>query len=771
MILIINNHDYTAVLDAAHPLTIERTLNAPSVCQLTLALPQDGFLAAPARFQSVSISGDDGTIYFTGYIAATPLPLYAGLAIDGPRYRILIRAVSDEIFLDQALSSSSKAASGLTAGALMSNLATHTGSAALDVSALTLNAPVSHFTPAPGAPFSKSAGEIATRVRATYRAQAGALALNSIPSSVHPLSETDDTVTLANLTLSHDPHRDLANDITVCGEHEPAAYVTEIFQGDGATSSFYLSADPYFPPSSKTTLISELFNSPAIDETVWSGSGGSTYLSLGPGGMVINGGGGVDGQTQLAWLDPVEMAGTLLLEAEGVTLANASTGLLAAFFSGGQDGSSCFAGFQATAQQGTGTVVVQPFLLGSPTGATSVINPARQYTLRIRIHAAEQQRARATYLSFGDNGLINTGGQFVASTATVQFEIQEFVNGVASMPLTLYEGLLSNSPAACTVVAASSLNLHGSIRAIHLTSLGSAWVVSTPQNGAPFTRRLGTAAQSAECRVDRSGRLVFDIGFMPAVGEQIAVTYRAIAPSVGRAVNAASQQALAAQGSPATSSWIGSVTNPPARSSADCRHAAAALAESASSAAALWSGTYRGTNFEFASDVWPGDALAFNVPSCNLTAQVVVRTVKLIYGATVPDLFAYEIAFANDWAQDLAIHTSQSVPADAWLPAPPTPTYAPNLDALTVTSISGNTVTVNTGATAPPGGGFEIRNRDYTFMPGQDPSLVMRGSQPNLTFTRTSAADRFYIRMFDGADPPNYSEFSAALFLHLPLSS
>jgi hypothetical protein len=80
-------------------------------------------------------------------------------------------------------------------------------------------------------------------------------------------------------------------------------------------------------------------------------------------------------------------------------------------------------------------------------------------------------------------------------------------------------------------------------------------------------------------------------------------------------------------------------------------------------------------------------------------------------------------------------------------------------------------VTVNTGATAPPGGGFEIRNRDYTFMPGQDPSLVMRGSQPNLTFTRTSAADRFYIRMFDGADPPNYSEFSAALFLHLPLSS
>ena len=54
-------------------------------------------------------------------------------------------------------------------------------------------------------------------------------------------------------------------------------------------------------------------------------------------------------------------------------------------------------------------------------------------------------------------------------------------------------------------------------------------------------------------------------------------------------------------------------------------------------------------------------------------------------------------------------------------------------------------------------------------MPGEDPGLVLRGSQQNLTFTRASAADRFYVRMFDGASPPNYSEFSAAVFMNLPL--
>jgi hypothetical protein len=56
-------------------------------------------------------------------------------------------------------------------------------------------------------------------------------------------------------------------------------------------------------------------------------------------------------------------------------------------------------------------------------------------------------------------------------------------------------------------------------------------------------------------------------------------------------------------------------------------------------------------------------------------------------------------------------------------------------------------------------------------MPGEDPTLVMRGSQQTLTFSRVSAADRFYIRMYDGSTPPNYSEFSAAVFINLPLSS
>jgi len=163
--------------------------------------------------------------------------------------------------------------------------------------------------------------------------------------------------------------------------------------------------------------------------------------------------------------------------------------------------------------------------------------------------------------------------------------------------------------------------------------------------------------------------------------------------------------------------------------------------------------------------------LLLNAPSTSLDAQVVVRTVKVTYRASYPDLVEYAIQFANDWADDLAIKTSTTVPADAWLPAEIAPTVLANLNNLTVTTLNGTTVAINTGVTPPTGGGFEIRRRDFAFMAGEDPGLVARATVANITFARENSSDRFYIRMYDGATPPNYSEFSAALFINLPLGS
>ncbi|MGB8097095.1 MAG: hypothetical protein WCF17_08065, partial [Terracidiphilus sp.] len=592
MKIVIQSQDYSAVLDGSRPLTIGRTLNEPSVCALALSLPASGTLPAPGRLQQLTVTGDNGTVYFTGYIAATPMPEFAGLGMAGPYYRYAVQAVSDEILLDLALMAPVKGASGLTAGTLVAMLEAHTGLAALNTSGLTLAASVGCFAAQPGAPFSRSAGQVASQVRAAYRAQSGGLTLTAVPAAVHPLNESDGSLTLQNLSLTASVKRALANDLTVCGENEPVAYVTEYFLGDGTTTTFYMAYDPWFPASDKENIVAELFNEPAINTAVWGNPSGNTYFTLGAAGLTMNGGSGVDGQTQLAWIDPVEMGATLLLEADGVTLANASTGLLAALYSGPQTIAGCVAGFQAAAAEGTGAVTVQPIVYGAAAGATFSINPANQYNLRIRVHCPECVRAQATYISFGDSGAITAGGQMNIAPGKLQFEVQQIVDGVAATPVTLYDGAVGGLPAACTVVAASSMNLHGTMRALNLTKLGSGWVVSTPTSGGPYTRRVGTTAESAECHVERTGILAFYTGYVPAVGEQVAVSYRTIGRAVGRQVNAASQEALAAQGTPATAAWIGTVTDPPARCSADCRNAASALAQAAASVSALWAGTY-----------------------------------------------------------------------------------------------------------------------------------------------------------------------------------
>ncbi len=143
---------------------------------------------------------------------------------------------------------------------------------------------MSNFVPDPGAPWSKSAGQVASMARAAYRAVNGALTLAPVQSTVHPLNETDGSLNLANLCLHRQRQARLANDVTVCGEHEPVAYVTEYFLGDGVTTQFYLAADPFFPAASKSTIISELFNESADRRTACGATPAEPgYLSAGRG--------------------------------------------------------------------------------------------------------------------------------------------------------------------------------------------------------------------------------------------------------------------------------------------------------------------------------------------------------------------------------------------------------------------------------------------------------------------------------------------------------
>jgi hypothetical protein len=197
------------------------------------------------------------------------------------------------------------------------------------------------------------------------------------------------------------------------------------------------------------------------------------------------------------------------------------------------------------------------------------------------------------------------------------------------------------------------------------------------------------------------------------------------------------------------------------------------MAQAAAGASALWSGTYKASRASLDADVWPGDTLLLIAPSAGLDAQVVVRAVKVSYLPSLPDLAEYAIAFANDWAETIAMELTDIISPDVYLPQEPETApnaYLANLNALQVVSISTTSIVVNANITPPANGGFEVRSRDYTFGPSTDEDLVLRSPVPNFTITRSVDEEQFYIRMYDGSKPPLYSRLSSAVFTNVATS-
>ena len=337
----------------------------------------------------------------------------------------------------------------------------------------------------------------------------------------------------------------------------------------------------------------------------------------------------------------------------------------------------------------------------------------------------------------------------------------------------LYSGADATPAPYCLFAPLNGGYLQCSIGNITVQQQGPIWVMSTPAGGSPIVRRLGTTAQGADCTMERTGKLRFYPASTPQAGELIAVSYRTSRRSVARLASAGSIATESNGGKlPGTACWIGSVTSPAPRSSADCENAASAILAVSTSRAAAWSGKYTEWNADQQGDVWPGDVLAIASASAGVNASLVVRSVQMDLASTKPGLAKYTLSFANDWADDLAIKTSSSVPADAWLPQQPEmATPLASLNSLAVTSVTGSAIQIAAGVTAPSGGGFEVRRRDWSFTPGPGPDLVLRSPVPNFTIPRQAAMEQYYIRMYDGSTPPNYSRFSSAVFVNLPLSS
>lgn len=250
------------------------------------------------------------------------------------------------------------------------------------------------------------------------------------------------------------------------------------------------------------------------------------------------------------------------------------------------------------------------------------------------------------------------------------------------------------------------------------------------------------------------------------------MTYRVAAPSVARMATTTTGQE-SGTGVPAVSQWIGHVVHPAARSSMDCENACQALLNFSANPSASWKGLYSYYNLQDQQDVWPGDALSFNSPTTGLNTNAIVRAVEIKSTSSFPEVLNYSVQFANDGAETIALKLSDAISPDVLLPFEPQLSpgnYLANLNALRVVSITSTAIDVNTNLSPPVNGGFEVRSRDYTFGSTTHEDLVLRSPVANFTIVRSAAKEQFYIRMYDGSNPPLYSRISCAIFTHVPTS-
>lgn len=771
MKITIDNHDglglldYTPCLSGRDPFVLHRKLNEVTSCTMLLDCNVHSRVV-PSKFSRVIVTPDNGLVMFTGYVVLTPAAKLVGAGVSGLLYLWEATMLSDEMLLDQQVTPVTSGSSGLSVLQVLQSMTQRIDPVRFSTAPSSVITTVGTFVANSARKWSENAGALMAIARSSYRMVNQQLAFIPIGSTTHILTDTNGTFDISKFAIAQD--KTIANDITLCGKSEPQAYVTEVFQGDGTTTTFPLTRRPVSVSSVEGTLAKDNFQGPSLNKVLWQLNDPGSRIALTSAGLTINGGNGMDGQTTLTTIDNMEMGGSLVLTVAGVQVAAGSAGYVGCFYNGSVLVENLFAGFNVT--QGGGRTIVTPILNKVQTGSSTTLMVGHAYTFRLRYYCVEMQRVLASYYVDGGDGQQLFGGGIQSMPAQLVFEVQDTTGGVNQPTLVLYDGSASVSPATCLLCAVNSVAFTGSIQSVLLEQTGTAWVRSQQATGAAFTRRIGLATAAADCKVDTTQKLVFYATSVPQVGEQISITYRTTGKAVARLQNAAS---ITTQGTtivPGISRWIGSVTSPAARSSIDCENAALAMLAVSTSPASAWSGKYVATNLQQSGDVWPGDTLALQSATLNLNAHLIVRTVVVTVVPEEPETLIYTIGFANDWADSIGVKTSSIVPSDAWLPqtAATAPSSLQNLTALT-TSITASQIVVTAGIAPPAGGGFEVRRVDWQFGPGSDGTLVLRSTVPDFSIIREAAVEQYYVRMYDASVPPDYSRFSSVICANVPL--
>jgi hypothetical protein len=348
----------------------------------------------------------------------------------------------------------------------------------------------------------------------------------------------------------------------------------------------------------------------------------------------------------------------------------------------------------------------------------------------------------------------------------------------------LYDGIISSAPGFCIYALVNSPGLQCSIAFTRLLQAPDTEVRSALSGQAYRTRLVGPLSAGGECNIVSGSTLDFFNRYVPALNELIEVRYRGIGRAMGRVSNPASVTSEQHGFDDGTRGKVLHLKRPCGRTSVDCENAALAIVSDG--AVPGFVGRYE-TWSDFlpggAEDLFPGDALNVNFASRAAVLQAIVDEVAVSFEDLACDHGLYTIHFKSDVADDLAFEFDAQIVAASEansqfatvlmnLDAIPNSqvgfTTLPALTAATITQVTSTTASLDAGVSPAAAGGFEVRWSDAGWGQGNDQNLAGRFTSQTFTLPRLSKVQDYYIRQYDGSNPPKYSRYSAALHVDYP---
>ena len=730
----INGIDYTSYIVPTVPITLDDSLNLAKelICSV---YPKDNLFTLITEGMFVKFYSDSGTVWFTGYVYATPVLAIVALGYSGYTFT----AESEDWKFNQLSVGTLPDFVNQAAGDILKSLILSVDSnTALDLTGIPQGPYIELFAINSSWTFANAAEALCNQVGWRWYVLNGKVYFIiqndlSYPITVDYQSDTFNTTgyDVAASAL------DVISDVSINGPNEPQDYVTDCFWGDGNTKNIPMSAT-FFGSSTKSILLNDPFLSSVLDTDNWTITDPNNSL-LYTSGLITVAGGAKLGSCTVVAKQSVEMGGELEFSHGLFTISQLSMGIMGGIYSDNSLAqNSCVAGFLFTTNPMT--TGIQAVINGQATGSVVISQPNHAYELISYFSMEQLYRSVNQFSSLAGQlgGYSNISNGYV-TLVVLDYDLSN--SAIAPVQTVIYDALVQNIPA-------YSLYALFNPQSCYFTYSGGVSITTLPsvrvrqQSGGGNTRVDGVSVVSTTTGYELS------LPVAPSTTQGIIASYRSEGVAVAHLVNEG------VQGKKVLINASSSI-----RTSLEAELFAGAVLVNRQQI--LYQGSYLTNTMALSSSPESGRYIGVTILGFPQFVSI-VTDVKITFTDLVNELGTVLSSFG--FASVLPTYTytfaSNNLTAVNFNSLP---TSIDSYPSYLINSIAGNNASISTSYT--PSAGYKVRSATLD-APMADQFLLSGGtfstfSTSSFSLPRVNRSDCFFIREYDGSG--RYSRYSYLL--------